>query len=1515
MALPGVVEDAATVDAILSVAKGVLAGLDPILGAAPIPGIDIAAKSLSHLIDMLQETKENDETAKALARKLQNFAVVIEQARSEVQAKVDAMNIGSSSDGVSEAAKEDPQLADLLDNIGDLAKALSKLEETAQELQNSPYMFRCIKHAGNAKVLLRLHDGIGEATWVWQFRSSVKRDLKMAAVATDVGAIRNTQDTQEVKQLLEQLNPVRAHFRTHPLWDRGILQEETQQQLVAKLAQWADGQILELRERRFCVLTGPPRSGKSTIALEVIDRLEKRQLLGASFFFNHADDSRRVTKHVFPTIVSQLTRTHQDLRQSLINGVMEHIDLDLGDNDRMDLQAKNCLERPLKEIPETHKPVIIVFDAVDICTDPPETIATMFRLLLRISKSAKFPLRFLVTTTPDTRVTNVLDEVGFRDHVWKEEMPALPRIITIANVVRTLKNDAGQANGQAMRKSFPQYPSEEQVESDENAVCHAQLASMCLNILMEDGALRRNPCDLPEPARYGLEAKSSASSLHIDDHIPADVEYASVLWTTHIQKASGDPATIEALEEFCLGKKKILSWLEMLGYLDQLDVALRTLHGVRLWYEKNATEETQTSQILHDVHRIALEFNDVISICPEQLYISAWPQIPACALVEQYTLSPGTATMTVLTPRDAQWSPFLFDIQTLRGRLVGVKVDPDGRYIASCALYGQIDIWDAISGARLLTVTNKSGADSFDISWKDQCIVTCREGGREIFIHDDTVPVQPTPLSEDGCRFSSVAFSRDGHVYSPILEENRVLVWDVSSHSLVRTVTCEDVVSTSIDFAVDGLRAVSGSACDVRVWEVESGSTVALLQGHADQVMSAVFLLDGDKVASAGRDNFVRIWNVEEQTAIHELQHPTTVSQVVVSPKGDVVASVSDIIRLWSSETGEVLATLSANSSPVTSVCFSMSGLRLISTSWDGAVHVWDMTSIQQSLDDMPGHQSSVTCLAYSKDGTLVASGGADRRIIIWDALTGEHKQTLEGHDSGILNIVFSPDGERLISVANQDHCRVWDLSSGRMITSITHKDAYLAAFSEDSQWIVTGRRSLQSSTSAADRESAHSDIRLFKASDGQIEKDFTFPLNVGNLELESLEFSPNVTHIYAVCGSTAMYGIDIATGRVAPIPEKQRPKVSRDKVVASPQHGWITLPSADKRRVPVCWLQRSRRPATHIFGEGEEVCMSRGHHLGIGSDSGRVTLLDLSNLSLPEPPPPARRKTIDFRSPRDFQAALGLAAKAAGKAAVNLTKSRPSFADNSIADTLPDVGNALAAAGSALSELKSTPLFGGLDDAVYRLVSLTQILQVTRGKEDFKRELVQKIEELIDSVKQSKAEIENITASHNGELILKKSSPLISLLDAAEDLADMLYLFAQLQGIEQVEAKNLYLRFKQKAQGRKTDVIFTVKDGIEDAYDAMAHLMSRGRVKVTKLISEVGSASSRISASVKQIEEQITEDDARRLQRQRGVAQSRSNFDLGKDDNRNKERLKLLQELSDLVEGVRVIGSGASVY
>jgi dipeptidyl aminopeptidase/acylaminoacyl peptidase len=165
--------------------------------------------------------------------------------------------------------------------------------------------------------------------------------------------------------------------------------------------------------------------------------------------------------------------------------------------------------------------------------------------------------------------------------------------------------------------------------------------------------------------------------------------------------------------------------------------------------------------------------------------------------------------------------------------------------------------------------------------------------------------------------------------------------------------------------------------------------------------------------------------------------HGGGVISVAWSPDGRRIVSTSydGTVKVWDVESGRELHTLSGHGNWVNSAAFSPDGRRIVSASGDKTVKVWD-TESGPVLHTLSGHRDIVTSAAWSPDGRRVVSASVDKTVKVWDAESGKVLRTLSGHGDFVLSAAFSPDGRRIVS-ASSDGVKVWDAESGRELRTL----------------------------------------------------------------------------------------------------------------------------------------------------------------------------------------------------------------------------------------------------------------------------------------------------------------------------------------------------------------------------------------------------------------------------------------------------------------------------------------------
>ncbi|KAH8807278.1 putative wd40 protein [Xylogone sp. PMI_703] len=145
------------------------------------------------------------------------------------------------------------------------------------------------------------------------------------------------------------------------------------------------------------------------------------------------------------------------------------------------------------------------------------------------------------------------------------------------------------------------------------------------------------------------------------------------------------------------------------------------------------------------------------------------------------------------------------------------------------------------------------------------------------------------------------------------------------------------------------------------------------------------------------------------------------IEKTVYQRKISLVISTTKVEESWSAE----IQTLEGHSGPINSVAISLNGQLLASSSTDGTIKLWDLTTgeLHQTLNVY----SNVLSVTFSPDIQLLASGSIDGIIRLWDLTTGELYQTLQDHSGPV---VISPNGQLLVFSSNGQVIELWSITS-----------------------------------------------------------------------------------------------------------------------------------------------------------------------------------------------------------------------------------------------------------------------------------------------------------------------------------------------------------------------------------------------------------------------------------------------------------------------------------------------------
>jgi WD40 repeat protein len=421
-----------------------------------------------------------------------------------------------------------------------------------------------------------------------------------------------------------------------------------------------------------------------------------------------------------------------------------------------------------------------------------------------------------------------------------------------------------------------------------------------------------------------------------------------------------------------------------------------------------------------------------------------------------------------------------------------VAFSPDGRWLASCGNDGAVPLCEADTGRRVHTfragtpVSNVAftpdsralvcscaspGAPlrRWDLATKEEvtlpghaafvCGLAVHPGGRLLATgsHDGTVRfydrtawsaaiLQMGPGLFGGA-VHQVAFSPGGRYLATANDNGTVSLLRVPKPpkpytpgppkklpgpaELARRPSPADSLKRE-DIPAELLKKAGGG--DVEKAPAELVAILGGKQGHTGQLLSVAVSPDGKVLASAGRDNAIKLWDLATARLLHSLtpNQGLELPQLAFSPDGERLASAGAdaTVKLWEVRTAKEQQTLSGHEACADAVVFRPDGRRLATASRDGSVRLWDPATgkVLRVLVRGGGHLNSV---AFSPDGRYLAWGGRTTQPRIWDSASGWETR-LPASPGGGNRQAFRPDGRALAIAGLDNTIRLWDLTTGR---------------------------------------------------------------------------------------------------------------------------------------------------------------------------------------------------------------------------------------------------------------------------------------------------------------------------------------------------------------------------------------------------------------------------------------------------------------------------------------------------
>jgi WD40 repeat protein len=358
---------------------------------------------------------------------------------------------------------------------------------------------------------------------------------------------------------------------------------------------------------------------------------------------------------------------------------------------------------------------------------------------------------------------------------------------------------------------------------------------------------------------------------------------------------------------------------------------------------------------------------------------------------------------------------------------------------------GRIEIRDAQTG-RLLHELKLGASDRTSLSPDLRMLMASNfDGTRAVDADSGTILFS---LKEDRVAIAQTVFSPDGLTVAISVsgKEDAIRLYDAKTGKLKHTLEGQ-FYSFDLAFSPDGSRLAAGGGDNtIQMWDTNTGQRLYTLSEQAYSYALA-FSPNGQWLAVGSQlDNSLKIWDVTTGQVVRTMptsvQGTRRIESVAFSPAGDklLVGYMWDLWQVWDANTGQLLEAF--DKTPPDDFIFAGSQL-FVAGAIQTTIWQWQPATGQLVLRLTLPTQPPV---AVSSDGKMLATGRDDFTIQIFSTVTGRPVSSLTGHTGRVTGLAFSPDGTVLASSGEKQlsgsgpgsnsELRLWQVLTGKLLST-----------------------------------------------------------------------------------------------------------------------------------------------------------------------------------------------------------------------------------------------------------------------------------------------------------------------------------------------------------------------------------------------------------------------------------------------------------------------------------------------